>query len=138
MAFVLDASMAASWCFRDETTPHNQSVLQALRASYAEVPALWLVEIANVLAINERKGRITPAISAAFLEILAGLDIRVESGGPAIGGQVLLPLTRRYGLTAYDSAYLELAKRRGLPLATLDKDLIRAAPLEGVMLVAQP
>ena len=85
MAFVLDASMAASWCFRDETTPHNQSLLQALRTSYAEIPALWLVEIANVLAINERKGRITPAISAAFLETLAGLDIRVESGGPAIG-----------------------------------------------------
>ncbi len=138
MPFVLDASVAASWCFRDETTPYNQSILDTLTDSYAEVPALWLIEIANVLAINERKGRITPAILGAFLQTLAGLDIRVEPGGRSIGGEVLLPLTRRYGLTAYDAAYLELAKRRNLPLATFDKDLLRAAPLEGVALVSQP
>jgi predicted nucleic acid-binding protein len=138
MSFVLDASMAASWCFCDETTPYNQSVLRTLMSSYAEARALWLVEMANVLAINERKGRITPVISAAFLQTLAGLDIRIASGGPSIGAEILLPLTRRYGLTAYDAAYLELAKRRGLPLATLDMDLARAAPLEGVALVPQP
>ncbi len=135
MPFVLDASVAASWCFRDETTLYNQSVLDTLMASYAEVPALWRVEVANVLATNERKGRITPAISAVFLEALAELDIRVEPDA-TIGGEVLLPLTRRYRLTAYDAAYLELAKRRNLPLATLDKDLLRAAPLEGVALVS--
>ncbi len=137
MPFVLDASMAASWCFQDEATDYNQSVLRVLLGSYAEVPALWRFEVANVLAVSERKGRITPVISQAFLETLAGLDIRLDLGGFAVGGEALLPLTRRYGLTAYDAAYLELAKRKGLPLATLDRQLLRAAPLEGVALLPQ-
>ena len=135
MAFVLDASMAASWCFLDESTPYTQSVLRTLMISYAEVPPLWPVEIANLLAVNERKGRITPLISAAFLDSLSALNIQLDTESPAIGGEILLPFTRRYGLTAYDAAYLELAKRKGLPLATLDKELIKAAPLEGVRLV---
>ena len=137
MAFVLDASMAASWCFLDESTAYTQSVLRALMTSYAEVPQLWSVEIANLLAVNERRGRITPSMSAAFLSSLAVLDIRLDRRSPPIGGEILLPLTRRYGLTAYDAAYLELAGRTGLPLATLDKELIKAAPLEGVRLVSQ-
>jgi predicted nucleic acid-binding protein len=138
MPFVLDASVAASWCFRDETTPYNQGILHALTTSYAEAPTLLLVEIANVLAINERKGRITPAVSALFLQKLGALDIRIEFAGPPVGGELLLPLTRRYGLTAYDAAYLELARRKSLPLATLDKDLIRAARLAGVALLSEP
>ena len=101
MAFVLDASMTMSWCFADERTPYSQSVLTALLQSHAEVPALWLVEVANVLAINERKQRITPLGSKEFLSTLAGLDIRIEPAGAP--SNMLLPLTRRYGITAYDA-----------------------------------
>lgn len=138
MPFVLDASMTMSWCFANETTPYSQSVLTELLRSYAEVPALWLVEVTNVLAINERKKRITNTGSEEFLQTLAGLDIRIEPASQPTNGAALLSLTRRYGLTAYDAAYLELARRKSLPLATFDKDLIAAAPQEGVSLVSQP
>lgn len=138
MPFVLDASMTMSWCFADETTPHSQSVLTRLLDSYAEVPALWLTEVTNVLAINERKKRITNSGSEEFLQTLARLDIRIEPANQPMNGAALLSLTRRHGLTAYDATYLELAKRKGLPLATLDKDLIAAAPQEGVALIARP
>ena len=136
MAFVLDASMAMSWCFQDEATVHNRGVLAALENTYAEVPPLWPYEIAKVLAIDERRQRITEAISSAFLQTLAGLDIRNDQVWQPIDGKALLPLVRRHGLTAYDAAYLELAKRSGLPPATLDAELIQAAPLEGVVLVS--
>jgi predicted nucleic acid-binding protein len=137
MPFVLDASMTMSWCFADESTPYGRRVLAALLDSHAEVPALWPFEIANVLAINEKRRRITEAASQEFLQTLSGLDIRIDQSSSAVDGRILLPLVRRYGLTAYDAAYLELAKRKGLPLATFDKDLIAAASLEGIALVGQ-
>lgn len=138
MPIVLDTSMTMSWCFADESTRYSRSVLQLLLTTYAEVPALWLFEVANVLAVNERRQRITSALADEFLKTLARLDIRVEQREPPISGADLLPLVRRYGLTAYDSAYLELAKRKGLPLATFDRELIQAALREGVALVPQP
>jgi predicted nucleic acid-binding protein len=82
--------------------------------------------------------RITEIISDEFIHTLAGLDIRVEQRTPHVDGKALLPIVRRYGLTAYDAAYLELAKRKGLSLATLDKQLVLAAQQEGVALVSQP
>jgi predicted nucleic acid-binding protein len=137
MPFVLDTSVTMSWCFADESTPYTRNVLASLLDTYAEVPALWTFEVANVLAVNERRKRITSTISDEFMRTLASLDIRVEQAAPPIDGTTLLPLARRYGLTAYDAAYFELAKRRGLPLATLDTDLLLAAPQEGVALVGQ-
>lgn len=137
MPFVLDASTTMSWCFADESTPYTRKVLASLADTYAEVPALWCFEVANVLAVNERKRRITKVISEQFLETLASLDIRIEQqSAPPVDGRALLPLVRRYGLTAYDAAYLELAKRKTLPLATRDKDLLRAATQEGVVLLS--
>jgi predicted nucleic acid-binding protein len=136
MPLVLDASMTMSWCFSNEITAYSQSVLATLTGSYAEVPALWLVEVTSVLAINERKKRITSLGSEEFLQTLAGLDIRIEPASQPIDGLAVLSLTRQYGLTAYDAAYLELARRKGLPLATFDKDLIAAAPHEGVSLMS--
>ena len=137
MAFVLDASVAMSWCFVDESTPYTRSVLDQLIASHGEVPALWPVEIANSLAVNERKKRVTEEGSAVFLRRLAFLDIRVQSPLQFEDLDLLLGLARRHGLTAYDAGYLALAKRIGLPLATFDKQLIRAAPLEGVPLIRE-
>lgn len=138
MPLVIDASMTLSWCFADEMTPYTQSVLEALRGSYAEVPALWLIEIRNVLLMNERRGRVTVQGSKEFLNALSVLDIRFDFGEPSLADDEVLALARRHRLTAYDAAYLELAKRKGLLLATFDKELIKAAPLEGVTLVPQP
>ncbi|MDQ2842676.1 MAG: type II toxin-antitoxin system VapC family toxin, partial [Acidobacteriota bacterium] len=84
MPLVIDASMTLSWCFADETTPYTQSVLKALRRSYAEVPALWLIEIRNVLLMNERRGRVTMQGSKEFLEALSVLDIRLDFGEPSV------------------------------------------------------
>jgi predicted nucleic acid-binding protein len=127
-----------SWCFANESTPFTRGVLALLATTYAEVPTLWTFEVANVLAIAERRQRITSTVADEFMRTLAGLDIRVEQAAPPVDGKVLLPLVRRLGLTAYDAAYLELAKRKGLPLATLDTDLIRAAQADGIALVSQP
>lgn len=138
MPFVLDASMTMSWCFVDETTPYSHSLLNALAESYAEVPALWPLEVINVLAVAERKKRITELGAQEFLQTLAGLDIRVDPTSATINGEAILSLSRLYGLTAYDAAYLELAKRKGLPLATLDHDLIAAAAQYGVARMGQP
>ncbi len=134
MPFVLDASMTMSWCFADESTPHSRGVLQSLLNTYAEVPAVWVFEVANVLALGERKQRIVAALSDEFMKVLSRLDIRIEQPTPP--GTELLLLIRRYGLTAYDAASLELAKRKGLALATFDSDLIKAASQESVALVA--
>jgi len=135
MPFVLDASMTMSWCFADERTPHSRRVLDLLLDTYAEVPALWSFEVANVLAVNEKRQRLTSTDSVEFLQTLSGLDIRIDRSFPVVDGRVLLPLVRSYRLTAYDAAYLELAKRKGLPLASFDKELIAAAPLAGVKLI---
>jgi predicted nucleic acid-binding protein len=135
MPFVLDASMTMSWCLADESTSLSRRVLDLLLDSYAEVPALWSFEIVNVLSVSEKRKRLTKSASVEFLQKLSGLDIRIDRSFPAVDGNALLPLVWRYGLTAYDAAYLELAKRKGLPLATFDKQLIAAAPLEGVKLI---
>lgn len=135
MALVLDASTTLSWCFADEATPYSRYVLNLLRASYAEVPSLWLAEIQNVLIMNERRGRVTAQGTTDFLEVLSEMDIRFDSVAPSLGSEEALMIARRHRLTAYDATYLELAKRKGLALATFDKDLLRAAPLEGVEIV---
>jgi predicted nucleic acid-binding protein len=126
-----------SWCFADEMTAYSRSILAALKDTWAEVPSLWTFEIANVLAVSERKGRIDPSISDEFLETLSALDIRVDRSAPPVDGKALLPLVRRHHLTAYDAAYLELAQRRGLPLATFDMELIAAAQQAAVSRMPQ-
>lgn len=122
---------------RREYALHSQRS-HIVAGTYAEVPVLWPFEVANVLAVCERKGRITSGTSDEFMKTLAGLDVRIEQTTPPIDGKVLLPLARRHGLTSYDAAYLELVKRKGLPLATLDRDLLLAAAEEGAALVGSP
>lgn len=127
-AFVLDASMSMSWCFEDEETPYTRRVFEMLRDSYAEVPAVWPFEIANSLTVAIRRKRITPEAADRFLEMLDQLrtsrHLRIEQNAIPITGRDLLPLTSRHSkLSAYDAAYLELAIRKTLPLATLDTDL---------------
>ena len=124
--FVLDASVAVAWCFDDESTPAAWALLDRLRTTPGHVPALWELEIGNILLGAERRRRITQARAALFLGILGELDIRVDPDLPGRAFRDVLPLARAQRLTTYDATYLELAMRLGLPLATKDAALIRA------------
>jgi len=132
MNLVLDASIALSWCFKNEATAVGDRVLERLVAETASVPAIWHLEIANVLALSERRGRITRANSSEFIALLETLDIAIdeETSSRALGQ--VLDLARAERLTAYDAAYLELAMRLGIMLASKDADLCDAAERLGV------
>jgi predicted nucleic acid-binding protein len=134
--FVLDASLTLSWCFRDEANPQSLALLDRLAAEAALVPALWQLEVANALAMAERRGRITPERVDDFLRELGVLEIEIDHETAGRSFSHLLPLCRDHALTSYDAAYLDLARRRRLPLATLDADLIRVAERLGVPLAA--
>lgn len=131
-AIVLDASVALSWCFKNEATIVGDQVLERLEAEAASVPAIWHLEIANVLALSERRGRITPAHSSEFIALLETLDIIIDEATPSRALGRVLDLARAERLTAYDAAYLELAMRLGIPLASKDTDLCDAAEHLGV------
>jgi len=126
-SFVLDASVAVAWCFDDESTPAAWALLDRLRTAPAHVPVLWALEIGNILVGAERRRRITQARAVEFLGILGDLDIRVDPDLPGRAFRDILPLARDARLTTYDASYLELAMRLGLPLATKDRALARAA-----------
>jgi len=125
--FVLDASLAVAWCFDDESTPAAWALLDGLRTAPGYVPAVWELEIGNILLAAEKRRRITQARAVEFLGILGELDIRVDPDLPGRGFRDVLPLAREQRLTTYDVSYLELAMRLGLPLATKDSALARAA-----------
>ena len=131
-ALVLDASITLCWCFDEEATEATQRLLERLLHESAAVPAVWHLEVANVLALAERRRRITLADTAEFLELLATLmiDLDDETCTRAFGRA--LDLARSERLTAYDAAYLELAMRLGVPLATKDGPLGDAARRLGV------
>ena len=124
---VLDASVALTWCFKNEATEAADRVLERLAAEAATVPAIWHLEIANVLALSERRGRITAAGSAEFIALLETLEIVVDEETPSRALGRVLDLARAERLRAYDAAYLELAMRLGVPLASKDGDLCDAA-----------
>jgi predicted nucleic acid-binding protein len=131
LSFVIDASILAAWFLGEKTDPRIESAIDALVRVEACAPSLLFFEIRNALLLSERRRRITEAMSAAFVRDLALLRIRLE---PPSGDISLMTLARERKLTVYDAAYLELARREALPLATLDRDLEKAALAEGVAL----
>jgi predicted nucleic acid-binding protein len=131
-AFVIDSSVALTWLFKDEATMRTNELLERLNSDSAVVPAWWYVELTNVIALAERKGRITPAQTATFIEELSKFDIDIDAEAPGRAFTHLLSLCRAYHLTSYDAIYLDLAMRRQLPLATLDEPLRKAAKKVGV------
>lgn len=135
MEFVLDMSVTMSWCFEDEATPYTEATLDRLQGATAVVPSIWPLEVANVLLSAERRGRLTEAQSARFVELLGALPIVMEQ--PSVDRVLgsVLPLGRQHALSAYDAAYLELAARHGLPLATRDERIITAAAAIGVRML---
>lgn len=134
MALVVDCSVTMAWCFEDEVTPYAEAVLDRLRDEEAVVPAIWPLEVANVLLVAERHQRIREAQTVRFTQLLQSLPITIE--GESLPGALgaILSLGRECGLSAYDAAYLEVAARRGLAFATQDKRLIAAARRLGVPL----
>jgi len=137
-SFVLDASVTVAWCFEDETTAYTEAVLEFLTSgAKAVAPPLWPYEVANSLAVAERRRRTSSAKVEAFLDRLARFPISIDFGDSPVVSVFakVLALARRVRLSVYDAAYLELALRAGLPLASLDADLKRAAESAGVHLV---
>jgi predicted nucleic acid-binding protein len=130
---VLDASVALSWSFEDETSPYGEAIIEALKSRSAAVPLVWPLEVNNAILAAVRRRRIQEAEAFRFLALLdtLPLEIDLEVARGALGQRVLgLGLT--HGLSAYDASYLELALRRGLPLATQDERLRQAAGAAGV------
>jgi|SRR5580700_1053516 predicted nucleic acid-binding protein len=135
MSLVLDSSITVAWLYREEATKAVDEIFENLIETSAWVPALWHLEVANVLQIGIRRQRHAADFRDRMLSDLSDFSIRVD---PETHRQAWGPTARLaelHRLTLYDAAYLELALRRGLPLATLDEDLRTAAEAEGVPLL---
>ena len=134
VGFVLDNSIVMVWSFEDECDDYADAVLDRLATSSAIVPALWPLEVANALLMGERRKRSTEAETIKWTGILASLPIAIDGETNTHAWSNTLSLARGHNLTAYDAAYLELAVRHGLPLATIDGKLKTAAVTVGVPL----
>ena len=129
---ILDCSVVAGWFFDDEASPASQQLLLTVRREGAVVPVHWPLEVANMLIHAERGGRIRISTVDDRLALMRQLPIAIEPAlAETVWGRTLM-IARQDRLTSYDAAYLELALRLGLPLATKDKALARAAARHGV------
>lgn len=132
MPFVLDASIAACWAFDDEDHPAAAAALDRIRTDEAVAPSLWWFEVRNTLIVSERRGRLTEANTTAFLRELSRFGVIIDRTPQEAA---ILALARQHRLTVYDASYLELAQRETLPLATLDKELRKAAATLDITLI---
>jgi len=133
---VLDCSVTMSWLFREEFSSFAQDILREVSVGQAVVPAIWPLEVANVLLLAERRGRVSQVEGNRFLSLLEGLPIDVHAPPDRQPFDDLLPLARETGLSAYDAGYVELAGRFAIPLATLDRRLQAAAEQVGVSVLS--
>jgi len=134
MPFVLDASITTSWALSDEDELAATAALKRADSDSCVVPALWWFEIRNAMLMAERRKRLTAADTAGFLREIAELRTSEDFSPDETD---VLQLARTHKLTAYDAAYLELARRRSIPIATLDAALVRAARAEKVPLIGR-
>jgi predicted nucleic acid-binding protein len=132
MGFVLDASVSACWALDDGEHTIADTALDLSNVEEILVPSLWWFEIRNLLVVAERRKRLTVTTTNAFLRSIRQLKLSIDRVPEE---NEVIRLARGYGLTVYDSGYLELAMRQGVPLATLDKKLAAAARNEGVHLI---
>lgn len=133
-SFVLDASFALPWIFRDENNAHSRSAWKALigQNATAFVPAIWFWEITNVLVRSEKRARVTSGEIASFFAMIEQMPIKLLPSLPVSVFTETPPLMRKHDLSAYDAGYLAASLNQGLPLATLDKSLRRAAKTLGI------
>lgn len=125
--FVVDNSVVMAWCFEDEGNSYADTVLESLESGEAFVPAIWPLEVGNVLLVAERRKRLSQASVVRFLTLLGSLPITVEQETPDRMLKEIVSLAREHGLSTYDASYLDLAMRLDLPLATQDTSLAKAA-----------
>jgi predicted nucleic acid-binding protein len=135
VSLVIDSSITLSWCFEDERTDVTATLLYRVAETGALVPALWRLEVANGLQVAVRRGRIDVAYRDATIADLRDLAIDVDPETDRKAWSEILQMADRFRLTLYDAAYLELAQRRQLPLASLDNELRAAGQLLGVPLL---
>jgi len=136
--FVVDASVVLTWCFPDENAPLAHKVAYMFQqGDTAMTPSFWPHEVLNALLVGEKRKRISTGLIQTFLADLAALPIVLRELQADDVFDRIQSLSRVHGLTAYDAAYLDLAKTNGLPLATLDEDLIRACGKAVVELVSR-
>lgn len=129
---VVDNSVVMGWCFEDEANAYADAVLECLDNGEAFVPAIWPLEVGNVLLVAERKGRLGKADVVRFVELLGELPISVDQETPERMLTAVFILARDTGLSTYDASYLDLAMRLDLPIATRDQSLLKAARKCGV------
>ena len=132
MSFVLDNSVALTWCFEDERTPATTALLEQLVEAGALAPGLWPLEAINGLLVAERRGRLDPPRRHRLAGFLQALPISLDPETASEAWTATMALAERFALSAYDAAYLELAHRHGLPLVTLDQELRAAATALGL------
>lgn len=132
MSFVVDASVALAWCFEDEQTAAVMELLDRTTETGASAPSLWPLEALNGLFAAERRRRLASGKRVKLVALLRDLPIRLDMETAEQAWETTAKLAEQFRLTVYDAAYLELAQRRRLPLASLDQDLRRAAGAIGV------
>ena len=135
MSFVVDNSVALAWCFEDEQTQPIMDLLDRVAVTGAVAPSLWPLEALNGLLMAERRKRLDSERRQRLAGFLRGLPVTLDTETADQAWTVTARLAERHRLTLYDAAYLELAQRRKLPLATLDEDLIRAGKALGMTLL---
>ena len=134
-SFVVDNSVVMSWSFKDEANPLADSILARLEKDTAYVPSVWPHEVVNVLLAAERRKLISERDSIRFLRLLSQLPILVQYESPERSMTDILNLARTHIISSYDASYLDLAMKKGLPLATQDNKLRRAAKSVNVELL---
>jgi predicted nucleic acid-binding protein len=137
VSFVVDNSIALAWCFEDEQTQPVMALLDRVAETGAWAPSLWPLEALNGLLVAERRRRLDSRRRQRLATFLRGLPITFDMETAEQAWTISARLAERYRLSVYDAAYLELAHRRKLPLATLDKDLLRAGSALRVKLLGQ-
>lgn len=135
MAFVLDSSVTLAWFLPDEGGEALDRLADRLQQETAYVPCIWPLEVGNALLVAQRRGRIRDSELARMMAALDRLPVEVDMEGSRGGVQVMAEIARSHGLTTYDAAYVELAHRRGVALATLDDRLRKACETLGVPLL---
>ena len=135
--FVIDNSVVMTWCFKDEKSRYTDAILDRLELPTAVVPSIWPLEVGNVLLVAERKKRLSEADSTRFIALLFELPIMIEQEPPERMMREILALAREHQISTYDASYLDLAMRKGLPIATLDNGLIASAKRSQVPIMAE-
>ncbi len=133
--FVLDCSVAVSWCFEDEYSKHAEEILTLLSSMKAIVPSIWPLEVSNVLCMSERHKRINNEKCNKFLDILSSLPIELDMGHTSMFNKRIISITNNQQISAHDASYIELALRYNIPLASFDKKLCVVAKSEGIKLL---